>query len=71
MSTLPFSSHFVTTTCRPAICALAGLVPWARRGDQADVAVALSPREACQAWMASRPAYSPWLPALGCRLMPA
>jgi hypothetical protein len=70
MSTLPFSSHLVTTTCRPAICALAGLVPWADEGIRQMVRWA-SPREACQAWMASRPAYSPCEPALGCRLMPA
>ncbi len=31
-STLPSASHFVTTTCMPAICALAGLVPCADSG---------------------------------------
>jgi hypothetical protein len=32
MSTLPWSSHLVTTTCMPTIWALAGLVPWALLG---------------------------------------
>ena len=32
MSTLPLSSQAVTTTCMPAICALAGLVPCAEEG---------------------------------------
>ena len=32
MSTLPWLSQAVTTTSKPAICALAGLVPWADEG---------------------------------------
>jgi len=32
-----------TTTSIPAICADAGLVPWAERGDQADLAMTFAP----------------------------
>ena len=39
-------------------------------GDQADVAVA-SPRDAWKRRIASSPAYSPWLPALGCSETPS
>ena len=50
----------------------AGRVGAVRRlGDQADVARAPRRALACQARIASRPAYSPCEPALGCRLMPA
>ena len=42
-----------------------------RFGDQADGAVALRRALACQARIASSPAYSPCEPALGCRLTPA
>ncbi|MNE41191.1 hypothetical protein D3C80_1352500 [compost metagenome] len=31
-STLPAWSHSTITTCMPAICAEAGLVPWAEAG---------------------------------------
>ena len=70
MSTLPIASHFVTTTLMPAICALAGLVPCALSGIRQMWRWA-SPRLSWKALMTSRPAYSPWLPALGCRLTPA
>ena len=70
MSTLPMVSHFTTTTFMPAICALAGLVPCADSGMR-QILRWPSPRDACQARIASSPAYSPWLPALGCRLTPA
>src|SRR4051812_33473680 len=69
-STLPLSSHAVTTTCMPAICALAGLVPCAEDGIRQTLRC-VSPRLSCHALIASRPAYSPCDPAFGCRLMPA
>ena len=62
----PSSSHATTTTCMPAICADAGLVPCARRGNQADVAMRLAARLRDTRWMISRPAYSPCEPAFGC-----
>src|SRR5438046_1886069 len=64
-STLPLASHAVTTTSMPAICALAGLVPCAEEGIRQMLRCA-SPRLACHALMASKPAYSPCDPALGC-----
>ena len=45
MSTLPFSSHWVTTTVMPTIWALAGLVPCALLGIR-QMLRWLSPREA-------------------------
>ena len=39
---LPFSSQATTTTSMPAMTALAGLVPWAETGNQADVAVVVA-----------------------------
>ena len=41
-STLPSSSQATTTTCMPAICADAGLVPCADAGNEADVAMRLA-----------------------------
>ena len=70
MSTLPLASQAVTTTDSPAICALAGLVPWALAGIRQTLRLAC-PLAAWKARIASSPAYSPWLPALGCRLTPA
>ena len=54
----------------PAITALAALVPCAEEGMR-QTSRAWSPRERWYARIASKPANSPWLPALGCRLMPA
>ena len=65
MSMLPAASQPTTTTRIPAMTALAGLVPWAEEGIR-QTSRALSPRPSCQPRMARRPAYSPWLPALGC-----
>jgi hypothetical protein len=70
MSTLPSELHFTTTTLMPAIWALAGLVPCADSGIRQTLRW-LWPLASCQAWIASRPAYSPCEPALGCRLTPA
>jgi len=62
---LPSSSLFTTTTSKPAITALAGFVPWAEAGMRHTFR-SWSPRLSCHFRMTSRPAYSPWLPALGC-----
>ena len=48
----------------PAMMAEAGLVPWAEEGMR-QMSRWPSPRCSCQARMTRRPAYSPWLPALG------
>ena len=64
MSMLPWASQPTTTTRMPAMTALAGLVPWAEEGIR-QTSRAWSSRLSCQARMVSRPAYSPWLPALG------
>ena len=63
-STLPSSSQATTTTRMPAIAALAALVPCADDGMRHTARVA-SPLFAWYSRMASRPASSPWLPALG------
>ena len=47
------------------MAALAALVPWAEAGIR-QIRRWSSPRLAWKAWMASRPASSPWDPALGC-----
>ena len=52
----------------PAIIALAGLVPCADDG-MMQMLRWPSPRALCQARIVSSPAYSPWLPALGCSEM--
>ncbi|MCY1314578.1 hypothetical protein D9M70_652440 [compost metagenome] len=70
MSTLPCASQAVTTTCRPTIWALAGLVPCAEAGIRQMLRWPW-PLASWKDLMASRPAYSPCEPALGCRLMPA
>ena len=70
MSMLPIASHLVTTTVMPTICALAGFVPCALSGIR-QMFRRPSPRDSWKALMTSSPAYSPWLPALGCRLTPA
>ena len=57
-------SQPTTTTSMPAISALAGLVPCAEDGIR-HTSRSASPRAAVLARIASRPAYSPWLPALG------
>ena len=62
----PFSSQATTTTVKPAVTALAGLVPWALTGMR-QTSREVSPRRWCQARMTSNPAYSPWEPALGWR----
>ena len=61
----PSSVQRTTTTRMPAMLALAGLVPCAEEGIRQTVRLS-SPRERWQPRMASSPAYSPWLPALGC-----
>ncbi len=67
---LPSRSQPTTTTCKPAIAALAGLVPCALDGIRQIVRSA-SPRAACQARIASRPEYSPCDPAFGCSVTAA
>ena len=64
-STLPCASQATATTDSPAMAALAGLVPCAEVGIRQTSAVRLA-AAACQARMASRPAYSPCEPAFGC-----
>jgi hypothetical protein len=61
---LPSVSVFTTTTRKPAITALAGLVPWADCGIRQTSRWA-SPRAWCQARITSRPANSPCEPAFG------
>ena len=63
-------SQATATTFRPAMTALAGLVPWAEVGMRQTLRWP-SQRLRCQARMTSRPAYSPCEPALGCSEMPA
>ena len=48
----------------------AEFVPWADAGIRHTFRCPW-PRASCHALITSRPAYSPWLPALGWRLMPA
>ena len=62
---LPWSSQATTTTLKPAITALAGLVPCAETGMR-QTSRWPSPRLSWYRRMASRPAYSPCEPALGC-----
>ena len=69
-STSPFSRQATTTTFMPAITADAAFVPCAEDGMRQTVRSS-SPRERWYSRMASRPAYSPWLPALGWRLTAA
>lgn len=64
-STSPFSRQATTTTRIPASAADAALVPCALDGIR-QTSRWDSPRLAWKAWIASRPAYSPCEPALGC-----
>ena len=64
-SMLPFASVFTTTTCMPAITALAGLVPCADCGIRQTVRC-VSPRDSWYARITSSPVYSPCEPAFGC-----
>ncbi|SKV27273.1 Uncharacterised protein [Mycobacteroides abscessus subsp. abscessus] len=66
-STSPFSRQATTTTRMPANAAEAALVPWALDGIR-HTSRPESPRSMWYWRMASRPAYSPCDPALGCRL---
>ena len=59
--------HATTTTRMPAITALAALVPCALLGMR-HTSRSLFPAARWYARIASSPANSPWLPALGCRL---
>ena len=61
---LPELSQATGTTRMPAMAALAGLVPWAEVG-MADIAADVPTRLVAR--MTSKPAYSPWEPALGCK----
>jgi hypothetical protein len=63
-STVPSLLPLTTTTFMPAITAEAALVPWALAG----IRQMFRPSSPCARWydrIASRPASSPWLPALG------
>ena len=69
-STLPSASHPTTTTCIPAMCALAGFVPWAEAGMR-QMSRDPSPRLSWYRRMTRSPAYSPCEPALGWNDTPA
>ncbi len=69
-STLPSASHPTTTTCMPAITALAGFVPWALDGMR-HTSRCDSPRAAWYARMTINPANSPCAPEFGCSETPA
>ena len=66
ISTRPSGVELTVTVLKPAIEAVAGLVPWAVSGIRTFERLLL--RASCQARITSIPASSPWAPAAGCRV---
>src|SRR5210317_745517 len=69
MSTFPCSSHLITTTFMPTICALAGFVPCAELGIR-QTFLFVSPFCSWYFLITIKPANSPCAPALGCKDTP-
>ena len=67
-SIAPSAAVGICVTVKPAIAAVAGLVPWALSGTNTRRRLSISPRCSSARRIIKIPASSPWAPAAGARL---